>query len=76
VEPEPRGGGGWVSGRMSQFERRLLIQSVILYVFMTVLILEWKLLGGLSVEWQAVVAEVPYICFCGLNPLLYLTMNT
>lgn len=28
-----------------------------------------------SVEVQAAVAEVPYLLFCGLNPILYLSMN-
>ncbi|KAI1698112.1 hypothetical protein DdX_18090 [Ditylenchus destructor] len=60
---------------LSSFEQRLLIQAAILYSVMFALILEWKLLGGLSIEWQAALIEVPYLFYCGLNPILFLTMN-
>jgi hypothetical protein len=60
---------------LSPYEFNLLLQSIILYTIMTVLILEWKLLGGVSIVWQAALIETPYLLFCGLNPFLYLAMN-
>lgn len=60
---------------LNPYEFNLLLQSIILYTIMTALILEWKLLGGVSIIWQAALIEAPYLLFCGLNPFLYLLMN-
>ena len=60
-------------GPLTAIEFRIMLQSLLLFIFVFVLILGWFFSGDIPAMLE--IGTYFYLVYCCLNPVLYLTLN-
>lgn len=92
VNTSPKSGG--TAPLLNDYERRLLIQAIILYTLMALIVIAFNAFNRCNeftlvcygrmfgifhtqvpLHWHFYLIETPWMIYCGINPVLFLTMN-